>query len=92
MPSLPGKRSNPKADAALALGSRGNHRKLSEEMKRGSKQWKKVLEGMKRECAIALLCGVGMGVYRYCTLEALAVRVRASRHSVYGGDDRCGAR
>jgi hypothetical protein len=54
MPSLPGKRGSPKAGAAagfMAFGSRGNHRKLSEEMKQGSKQWKKVLEGMKRECA-----------------------------------------
>jgi hypothetical protein len=56
MPSLPGKRGD---HAGLAFGSRGNHRKLSEEMKRGSRQWKKVLEGMKRECQIfttRLLC------------------------------------
>lgn len=49
MPSLPGKRGD---HAGLAFGSRGNHRKLSEEMKRGSRQWKMVLEGMKRECQI----------------------------------------
>ena len=48
MPSLPGKRGAPKAGARdLAFGSKGNQKKLSEEMKRGSKQWKKVVEGMK---------------------------------------------
>ena len=47
MPSLPGKRGD--HAGLVAFGSRGNQRKLSEEMKRGSKQWKKVLEGMKRE-------------------------------------------
>ena len=50
MPSLPGKRGSPKAAARhLTFGSKSNQKQLTEEMKRGSKQWKRVVEGMKSE-------------------------------------------
>ena len=48
MPSLPGKRGKSKAaERDLAFGSKGNQKKLTEEMKRGSKQWRRVVEGMQ---------------------------------------------